>query len=1085
MADASYTRSSFVGGEWSKFAQGRYHDPKYLTALNVCQNGIPLESENWVRRPGFGFLQTTRSGMPGRLIAFDFEQSNPYMLEFTDGHLRFFSDRVLVSAESSLVTSISTATPAVVQTTMAQTWVTGDQVYFSGLFATSWMLQNRVFTINKVDTTHFGITDAITGTPIDGSVAGVGSPAVTATIHKVIDLPTPYVGGSWSSLRAVQTDTTAFLLDQHFPPYGLNVIAEPTSTTPATFEILPAIFNDGPYLDPFNNGAQVNPSGIKGIITLDLSFPAWDTTLAYAKGAFVVSVNICYESLVDQNVGQLPASHPAFWQTVSAGEAVQPGGFSGSDVGRLVRLFSEPPLWVAGSYSAGNVVSYNPSGLPGQTTYWQSKTSSNTAVPGADVTNWEILAQGGTSSPALWTWGRITGLSTKITSSLGTNIGDMTEQGGLAAAFDDVLTQVFSASAAKTTNGGFAPPSSLINFTFDNYVGKDYTGIPKQIAQVIIYPSSDTGFLNNSHFVSTNDITFTLRGNASAPGSASDGTVLSTINIPSNQTSPVSLVSIDQTTAWNYVWIEINGIVTGFDSFNPNTIGVGVSELVLFGPPGSGTSGSGISVEILGPPLLYNATIRTWRLGVYSWTTGWPTCGTYSDGRLWLGGAIGNRFDASVSNDRVDGTVNFAPTDQYGNVLASSAISYVFNSNDINPIFWMMPELQGIVCGTKGGEFLITAPTAGGITPLNIAARRVTRQGCADIEPRRTEHTIVFVQKFQRQLIEYFADVFSGKYTAPNLAANALHLTKGNIDELAYQQQLCPIVWVRVDGKLRGMTYRRDTLMTSQGPSIVGWHPHVLGSGRTVESIAVGASVGGTLDSLFMVTNDPATGIRHVELLGEIVDEASTLEQAFYLDDAVTPTSTSSSNIMPAPYGGLTLNGLWHLNGQSVQAWLGGLDCGDYLVANGAITVPYGDGVSAGTANGLFTADFVASFTTMPMWVGFTYTSDGQLTRPHTPQESGARSGPALGKKRRNQYIIAQLEGTQGVSFGTTFTHMKPAIFKQDNGTVYLINEQFNGVFRDQFYDEYSYDGMICWRITRPYPCNIEAIGGALQTQDI
>jgi hypothetical protein len=53
MADASYDRSSFTGGEWSKLAQGRTERPDYVTALNVCFNGLPLESGAWTRRPGF------------------------------------------------------------------------------------------------------------------------------------------------------------------------------------------------------------------------------------------------------------------------------------------------------------------------------------------------------------------------------------------------------------------------------------------------------------------------------------------------------------------------------------------------------------------------------------------------------------------------------------------------------------------------------------------------------------------------------------------------------------------------------------------------------------------------------------------------------------------------------------------------------------------------------------------------------------------------------------------------------------------------------------------------------------------------
>lgn len=234
-----------------------------------------------------------------------------------------------------------------------------------------------------------------------------------------------------------------------------------------------------------------------------------------------------------------------------------------------------------------------------------------------------------------------------------------------------------------------------------------------------------------------------------------------------------------------------------------------------------------------------------------------------------------------------------------------------------------------------------------------------------------------------------------------------------------------------------------------------------------------------------MVTLDQTSGVYHVEVMTDVLDEGSTLPEAQYLDDAVVPTSISSSNtpVAGAPYGGLTLNGLWHLNGKLVAAWLSGLDCGNFTVSNGSIFVPYGDGISAGTGSGLFTAAYyVANPTAL---VGFDFTSDGQCVRPASGAEGGSRSGPTFGKKNRPHYIIAQLEDTQGISFGFDSTPMKPAYFKQANGVNLAVNQQFSDIFRDQFPSEYGYDGMITWSVNRGYIANIAAIGAATATQDI
>src|SRR5277367_5820375 len=89
MGDASFLQSSFLGGEISKFAQGRYDRPDYRTCMQICFNGFPTEQGGWVRRPGTQFAGTTRGGAPGRVVRFDFEAVAPITLEFTDGYLRF------------------------------------------------------------------------------------------------------------------------------------------------------------------------------------------------------------------------------------------------------------------------------------------------------------------------------------------------------------------------------------------------------------------------------------------------------------------------------------------------------------------------------------------------------------------------------------------------------------------------------------------------------------------------------------------------------------------------------------------------------------------------------------------------------------------------------------------------------------------------------------------------------------------------------------------------------------------------------------------------------------------------------------
>jgi hypothetical protein len=235
-----------------------------------------------------------------------------------------------------------------------------------------------------------------------------------------------------------------------------------------------------------------------------------------------------------------------------------------------------------------------------------------------------------------------------------------------------------------------------------------------------------------------------------------------------------------------------------------------------------------------------------------------------------------------------------------------------------------------------------------------------------------------------------------------------------------------------------------------------------------------------------------------VEILTDALDELTPLAQAWYLDDAVNPSSVVSSNtpITGAPYGGLTLNGLWHLNGETVAVFAGGLDCGNYSVASGSIFVPFGDGLSAGTAGGLFTAAFAAGLPLSQIIVGFTYNSDGQLVRPQAPADAGTRTGPALGKRRRFHKVAMLLSNLamgngrnqSALSIGRDFAHLTPVIISTNTApsqtAALLPGQTFSGVWNDTVQSESNYDGQVCWRIARPLSGTIVAIEPILEGQD-
>lgn len=774
MGNASNVQTEFLSGEWSPYAQGRLDDPEYKRGMNVCRNVWPIETGAATRRVGTRFLDFTRNGQMGRMIAFSFSQNAPYTMEFTDGKLRFRDSQGIVkSEEPRLVQYINQALPAemIVSNPCSDTpWAAGDEVMFhfpaGGASVASGALVTRQFTLaTGSDDEHWYLYDAVTGAPLDGSTV-LWDNSLTIQVARIFELDTPYVNGSWAQLRGVQDESSVLLL--HPSIQSQSVFAPIDGGN--LFTITPVQFIDGPYLDPPQDGSFLIPSGQSGVITLQLQYNTWTNVEVYSDGSRYfastqkrsgyteVSTTFTdgsvatdgsgnyYVSLQDNNVNHA-LTDTTWWAPIQPYLSVGPNGFVDGDVGRSVRLFSQPANWGATTtYAAGDTVTF-------QDAYYTALVGSVNVPPGSDATTWGVA-----SNVALWAWGIITAVN-------------------------------------STTN---------------------------------------------------------------------------------------------------------------------------------------------ISVS-LQADLLLDTDITTWQLGVYANSTTWPACGTFHEGRFWLGGAVKNRFDASRS---AGNTYDFSPTALDGTVADDNGISYILAAPQQNQLLWLLPGDGGIIMGTAQGEWLVQSSANNDpITPTSIQAHNNTKWGSANVEPRRTGQTIAFVQRYGKKVMEYLSDLFSGKLAAKNLSERAKHLTSPGIVRLAYQQELVPIVWgLTQDNQLVGTTYKRESMMVNQPPEFNAWHRHDLGSGFNVIDLVEGPSPNGLLDSVTIITQDPATGVCRVESITELFDETSTIDQAWFVDDGTIPCGGAYGTVNGV--NGITLSGLAQLDGFTVSVFLAGLDCGDFTVEGGQVFVP-------------------------------------------------------------------------------------------------------------------------------------------------
>lgn len=372
-------------------------------------------------------------------------------------------------------------------------------------------------------------------------------------------------------------------------------------------------------------------------------------------------------------------------------------------------------------------------------------------------------------------------------------------------------------------------------------------------------------------------------------------------------------------------------------------------------------SATGVDADIMGEDLEATSAVTTWRMGLYSDTTGWPTHGVVHEGRMFLLSNVqAGRVDASRTPNEFGSRFNeFTPTAQDGTVADDNAISAIFAGAGRQNGLWLQSIGNGLLVGTDGGEYILRASSFDDpLSPFSVQVRRHTAYGTADILPVRAGRTSLFVQELGRSLYEY-RDIGGGQYDGNDVARQARHLTTDGITDIAYQKIPNPVVWcLRGDQRLIGCTFRDDL----EGRQ-VAWHRHSVqyGNDETLGEDADGRYLrGGRSNStgdVYAIASAPFSdpgGTRNdnlwmavlredtvcVEYLTPIFDISFAQNEGFFVDSGNIyyagdknvnweETGVSGDNTTVRFYG------LDRLNGKTIDGMFRGFDIGTATVTSG------------------------------------------------------------------------------------------------------------------------------------------------------
>ena len=130
--------------------------------------------------------------------------------------------------------------------------------------------------------------------------------------------------------------------------------------------------------------------------------------------------------------------------------------------------------------------------------------------------------------------------SSVVSGGTGTNVGDLTANGGLAAAFNGATSQAAGAGATKdvsAASGGF--------------IGKDWgVSTPKTISQAVVHGANDGGLVGTGP-----NVTLTLRGSNTTPSYGS-GTSLASTTVTDSAGIVVTLAAAAPQ-SFRYNWIDM------------------------------------------------------------------------------------------------------------------------------------------------------------------------------------------------------------------------------------------------------------------------------------------------------------------------------------------------------------------------------------------------------------------------------------------------------------------------------------------------------------------------------------------------
>ena len=256
MARVHPFQTNFTAGELTPKLAGQVDFKKYNNGVEEMQNMTVFPQGGATRRYGTRFVAEVKdSSKSTRIIPFEFNITQSYILELGDQYIRFYKDNGQITNASKNITGITQANPAVV-TVSSHGYSNGDDVWINGVVGMT-QVNGRRFRIANTTTNTFELQGV--------SSTGYTAYASAGTAADVFEIASPFTESQLYEIAFTQSADVMYLVHEDVSPRKLS------RTGHTSWTMTEVDFKRGPYLDQNTTGTTMTPSGTSGSVTITAS----------------------------------------------------------------------------------------------------------------------------------------------------------------------------------------------------------------------------------------------------------------------------------------------------------------------------------------------------------------------------------------------------------------------------------------------------------------------------------------------------------------------------------------------------------------------------------------------------------------------------------------------------------------------------------------------------------------------------------------------------------------------------------------------------------------------------------------------